>query len=313
MAGTSFTDKSVKKNVKYTYTVRAYKDNVLSGYNKTGWSGAVLSKPTVKIANVSTGVKVSWSKNKAATGYTVYRSTYDEVNKTWTSWKNMGTANATKTSWIDKSAQSGFTYRYTVRTVCGSCKSSYKATSGLLYLKEPKVTISNSVNGITVKWTQALQAKGYRIYRSQYDEAAGKWTSWKNMGNTKSTVNSWVDKSVVSGVTYRYTVRTVSGKALSSYTASNTVKYLATPQLVNAFRTVDGIVVTYQQVAGADGYRIYRKTADTSWVKIQDVTGNDYVNYTDTTAEENVEYAYTVRAFSGKYFSYYNTTGVSCK
>ncbi len=312
VAGTSFTDKSVKKNVKYTYTVRAYKDNVLSGYNKTGWSGAVLSTPTVKIANSSTGVKVSWSKNNAATGYTVYRSTYDEVNKTWTSWKNMGTAKATKSSWVDKSVQSGFTYKYTVRTVCGSCKSSYKATSGLLYLKEPKVTISNSTNGITVKWTQALQAKGYRIYRSQYDEATGKWTSWKIMGNTKSTVNSWVDKSVVSGVTYRYTVRTVSGKALSSYTASNTVKYLATPQLVNAFRTADGIVVTYQQVAGADGYRIYRKTADTSWVKLQDVTGNDYVNFTDTTAEENVEYTYTVRAFSGKYFSYYNTTGVSC-
>lgn len=313
VAGTSFTDKTVKKNVQYTYTVRAYKGNVLSEYNKTGWSGAVLSTPTVKIANASTGVKVSWSKNNAATGYTVYRSTYDAVNKTWTSWKNMGTAKATKSSWVDKSVQSGFTYKYTVRTVSGSCKSSYKATSGLLYLKEPKVTISNSANGVTVKWTQALQAKGYRVYRSEYNESTGKWSSWKNMGTAKYSKSSWTDKSVVSGVTYRYTVRTVSGKSLSSYTPSNTVKYLAAPQLINAFRTVDGVVLTYQQVDGAEGYRIYRKTADTSWVEIEDVTGNDSVNYTDKTADEKVEYTYTVRAFSGEDLSYYNTKGVTCK
>lgn len=313
VAGTAFTDKTVKKNVKYTYTVRAYKGNVLSEYNKTGWSGAVLSTPTVKIANASTGVKVSWSKNKAATGYTVYRATYDAVNRKWSSWKNMGTAKANMTSWIDKSAQSGTTYRYTVRTICGSCKSSFKASSGLLYLKEPKVTISNSANGITLKWTQALQAKGYRIYRAEYNEATGKWSQWKTMGNTKSTVNSWTDKSVVSGVIYRYTVRTVSGKTLSSYTATSGLKYLSTPQLVNVFRTVDGIVLNYQQVQGADGYRIYRKTADTSWAKLEDVSGNDYVTYTDTTAEENVEYSYTVRAFSGKAFSYYNTNGITCK
>lgn len=311
---TSYMDKSVKANVKYTYTIRAYKGKVLSLYNTTGWSGAILSTPTVKIANASAGVKVSWNKNSAASGYTVYRSTYDAVNKKWSSWKNMGTIKKNSTvSWVDKSAQSGTTYRYTVRSVCGNCKSGYKASNSVLYLKEPKVTISNVANGVNVKWTQALQSKGYRIYRSQYNEATGKWSSWKNMGTAKYSKSSWVDKSVVSGVTYRYTVRAVSGNWLSSYTASNTVKYLDTPQLLSALKTADGNVVMYQQIDGATGYRIYRKTSDTSWVAIANVTGNSNISFIDNEIEEDVEYTYTVRAFSGSYFSYYDTKGITCK
>lgn len=313
VTSTSYMDKNVKTNVKYTYTIRAYKGKVLSLYNTTGWSGAILSTPAVKIANASTGVKVSWNKNNAATGYTVYRSTYDAVNKTWSSWKNMGTAKADKSSWVDKSAQSGTTYRYTVRTVCGNCKSGYKASNSVLYLKEPKVTIANAANGMNVKWTQALQAKGYKIYRSQYNETTGKWSSWKNMGTAKYSKSSWVDKSVVSGVTYKYTVRTVNGKWLSSYTASKSVKYLETPMLLSAFKTAEGNAINYQQVEGATGYRIYRKTADTSWVAIANVNGNDNVSFIDNTIEENVEYTYTVRAFSGSYFSYYDTKGITCK
>ena len=311
--GVTYTDKNISKNVKYTYTVRAYKGKVLSEYNKTGWYSAVLSAPSVKIVNASAGVKVSWSTNKIATGYTVYRSQYDAVNKKWSSWKNMGTAKATKSSWVDKNAQSGYTYRYTVRTVCGSSKSSYKASNSVLYLKEPKVTISNATNGITVKWTQALQAKGYRVYRSQLDVATGKWSSWKNMGTAKSTKNSWTDKSVVSGVTYKYTVRSVSGKALSSYTASASLVYLTTPQLTSAFRTAEGVVVSYQQVVGAEGYRIYRKTTDTSWVQIAAAEGNSNVEYVDKTADAQTEYIYTVRAYSGKSLSNYNKNGVKVK
>ncbi len=311
---TSYMDKSVKANVKYTYTIKAYKGKVYSQYNTTGWSGAILSAPTVKIANSSTGVKVTWTKNSAASGYAVYRSTYDPVNKSWSAWSSRGTAAASKTSWVDTSAQSGKTYRYTVRTVCGSCKSAYKASNSVTYLKEPKVTISNATTGVTVKWTQALQAKGYKVYRAELNEATGVWSSWKYMGQAKSTVNSWTDRSVISGVTYKYTVRSANGSALSSYTASAELTYLTTPQLMSAFKTAEGNAVTYQQVAGAEGYRIYRKTdSDNTWVTVDTVKGNDYTTYVDKDIIENEEYTYTVRAFSGKYFSAYNKNGVACK
>ena len=137
--------------------------------------------------------------------------------------------------------------------------------------------------------------------------------NWKNMGTAKYSKSSWTDKSVVSGVTYKYTVRTVSGKSLSSYTASASLKYLSVPQLTKAFKTADGIIVSYQSVVGADGYRIYRKTADTSWVQIAEVSGNANVDYTDKTAEATVEYIYTVRAYSGKFLSSYNKNGITVK
>jgi fibronectin type 3 domain-containing protein len=180
-------------------------------------------------------------------------------------------------------------------------------------MKEPKVTVTTSSNGVTVKWTQALQAKGYRVYRSEYNESTGKWSSWKTMGTAKYSVNSWTDRSVVSGVTYRYAVRSVNGKALSSYTPSNSIKYLSTPVLSGAIKTDDGNVITYQEVEGAEGYRIYRKTADIPWVAIADVTGGSNITYTDSQIEEGVEYVYTVRAISGSYLSYYDTKGVTCK
>ena len=83
--------------------------------------------------------------------------------------------------------------------------------------------------------------------------------------------------------------------------------------LLSAFKTAEGNAINYQQIDGAEGYRIYRKTADTSWVAIAEVIGNDNVSYIDSTIEENVEYTYTVRAFSGSHLSYYDTKGITCK
>ena len=105
--GTSYTDKNVKAGSVYTYTLRAYKGNTLSAYEKSGWAGVILKTPTVKIANASNGVKVSWSKVSGAEGYTVYSSQYDTNTGKWSSWKNRGTAKANKRSWVDKKAESG--------------------------------------------------------------------------------------------------------------------------------------------------------------------------------------------------------------
>ncbi|MBR2876199.1 MAG: hypothetical protein IKC01_03600, partial [Clostridia bacterium] len=311
LKGTSYVDKGIKKNTKYTYTIRSYKGSVYSDYNKTGWSVAILSTPAVKAANASTGIKVSWSKNNAATGYTVYRSQYDTSTRKWSSWKTMGTAKVGKTSWVDKSVVSGRIYRYTVRTVCGSSKSAYKASNTVHYLKQPTASIVNATTGMSVKWSKSTGATGYRIYRSQL--SGGKWSSWKLMGTAKPEKTNWIDKSVVSGTTYKYAVRAVKGSALSSYTATKAVKYIQTPQLISVVKTDRGNALTYGMVPGVDGYKIYRKTSDTSWVSIANVDGTQNVEYLDTEIKSDVEYTYTVRAYSGGSFSSYNPNGIVCK
>ena len=220
---TSWTDKSVKSGKQYKYTVRAVNGSVLSSYNKSGVSTLFLAQPTVKIANNASGMKVSWNKITGATGYTIYRAEY--VNGKWSSWKNMGTIKKNATvSWVDKSAKSGTQYRYTVRAINGSVKSTYTASNTLLYLAQPKTTVKAVSTGITVNWTQSAGATGFTVYRSEYNAKTKKWSGWKKMGTAAASKKSWTDKSAKKGVTYRYTVKAVNGSIASTYAASSNVK-----------------------------------------------------------------------------------------
>ena len=310
--GTAYTDKNVKAGTVYTYTIKAYKGSSYSGYNATGWTGVILKTPTVTIANASNGIKVSWSKIAGAKGYTVYSSQYNASTKKWSGWKSRGTAGEAKFSWVDTAAVSGTTYRYTVRAINGSIKSAYKASASLVYLAQPTVTITNAANGITVKWTKATGATGYRVYRSQLNEVTGAWSAWKNMGTAAASKASWTDKSVADGVIYRYTVRTVSGKVLSTYKASSETMFLEVPQLLSCTADTSGNILTYKSNSNADSYRIYRKTLYTGWSLIETVSGAENTVYTDKNIIDGTQYIYTVRAVNGKNVSYYDTNGISC-
>ena len=294
----SWTDKNVKSGVQYKYTVRTVKNKLMSSYK--GTAGLVfLSQPTVKIANASTGVKVTWSKVSGATGYTVYRSEYSGGK--WSSWKNMGTAKSDKSAWTDKSAKSGTQYKYTVRAVNGSSKSAYKATAGLLYLAQPTVEIANATKGVKVSWSKVSGAKGYTVYRSEY--SGGKWSGWKNMGTAKSDKSSWTDKSVKSGVQYKYTVRAVNGKVKSSYKASDTLKYLAAPTL-SYTNAKDGIKLTWTKSAGAEKYIIYRSynTNFDGWTDSVEYKTVDAktTTWVDKEVSDLHAYSYKVYAVNGK-------------
>ncbi len=221
--GTGYTDTKVKLGTKYRYTVRAVSGDVTSKCTSTSTLKFDVT-PTVKIANASSGIKVSWSKVANATGYTIYRSEYNTKTKKWTDWKNMGTAKAEKTSWTDKNVKSGVKYKYTVRARNGSFKSSFKSSSSLLYLAQPKVAVKVLSSGIKVAWTQSAGATSYKIYRAEYNTETKRWSSWKSLKTAKSTVKSYTDKTAKKGVKYRYTVKAVNGKVSSTYKSSSSVK-----------------------------------------------------------------------------------------
>ncbi|MBR2875877.1 MAG: hypothetical protein IKC01_01950, partial [Clostridia bacterium] len=254
----------------------------------------------------------TWNKISGAAGYTVYSSQYNESTGKWSAWKNRGTAKSNKFAWIDKKAVSGVIYRYAVRAVNGTCKSTYKATAGLVHLAQPTVTISNAATGITVKWSKEAGALNYKIYRSQYDSANGIWTKWKVMGTADAGKNAWTDKSVAEGVLYRYTVRSAYGKTMSTYKSSNEVMFLAVPELISCVKAGNEITLEYGKVDYADSYRIYRKTKYAGWSLVGTVEGNENTLYIDTDVIEGTVYTYTVRAVSANNVSAYNATGISC-
>ena len=293
----SYIDTTVKLGITYKYTVRAVNGDVKSSY-----VGSEALKynvvPTVKIANTATGVKVAWSTAANATGYTVYRSQYNDKTKKWSGWKNMGTAKANKTAWVDKSVVSGTYYKYTVRAVNGKILSSYKASGSLLFLAQPTVKFANASAGVKVAWSKVKGATGYTVYRSELVD--GKWTKWSNRGTAKADKSSWVDKKVESGVTYKYTVRAINGKVMSSYTDTKGLLYLAQPTVIVKAVT-NGINVAWSQCEGATGYAVYRSQYNAKtkkWTKWQGMgtAKADRSNWTDKKATKGVTYKYTVRA-----------------
>ncbi|MBE6749297.1 MAG: hypothetical protein E7557_08745 [Ruminococcaceae bacterium] len=302
---TSWTDKSAKAGVTYKYTVRAVNDKVKSTYTASA-SLVRLTEPTVAIANAKTGITVKWSKVAGATGYTVYRQEF--VNGKWSSWVNRGTAKANKTSWTDTKAESGKTYRYTVRAVNGKHLSSYTPTGNLIFLGEPTVKIANAANGVKVSWSAVAGAKGYTVYRSEYNAKTKKWSGWSNRGTAAATKTSWTDKKVTSGVYYKYTVRAVSGSYRSTYTSSAKLLYLATPTVTVA-KVAAGVSVKWNKTAGAANYIVYRQEKiDGAWSNWTVLGTVKTTSYSDKTAQSGKEYRYTVRAVNGNYKSVYTAS-----
>lgn len=308
-AKNSYSDNKVKSGTTYKYTVRTTIDGVMSGYKATS-SIIFLDQPTLKISNGANGITGKWDLVDGATGYTIYRSQYNPSTKKWSSWLNLGTAKETSKSFTDKTAKTGTKYKYTIRAVNGSFKSTYTASNQLTYVAQPTLKISIDGNTIKGSWNKISGATGYTLYRSQLDAKTNKWSSWKTLGTAKATTKSFTDKTVVSGVRYRYTVRALVGSTKSSYVASNELTFLTTPT-VKISTVATGVKVSWNKITGANTYTIYRKELNdsgkwTSWVVLTDkATGTSYV---DETAKSGVKYSYTARAVNGDSRSVYTAS-----
>lgn len=119
---TSYADKSAKNGTKYRYKIRAFYGNS-SSPDATSAAIVRLTATTAKVSKASKGFKVSWSKNKSASGYYVYRRQYSKGK--WSAWTKV--TSTKKTSYTDKKAKKGVNYQYTVRSVSGSSMSAVKA------------------------------------------------------------------------------------------------------------------------------------------------------------------------------------------
>lgn len=118
---TAYTDKNVKHGKTYTYTVKAVKGNLNSGYNTSGFLGRFISAPKLKsVSSAKKGVTFKWNKVSGVSGYYVYRKTgsgsYEKIAKV---------KGASNVSYVDSTAKKGKTYTYTVRAYYSSYLSGY--------------------------------------------------------------------------------------------------------------------------------------------------------------------------------------------
>ena len=324
VANTSYTDKTAKVGVKYTYTVRgiASDGKTLSpGFDATGVS-ATMPKPVTAPANVtltgakavSDGIQVTWQKAVGAEKYHVYRKGPGDAN-----WVIVATV--ANTSYTDKTAKAGVKYTYTVRGVASDGKTlspGFNSTGVSATAAPANVTLVSAkadTAGILVTWQKAAGAATYNVYRKT---AGTGWTCIaKNVHDTE-----WKDITAAKGTKYTYTVRGVAsdGKTLSpGFDASGktaaVTKDPTTPANVTLGKAVagkDSITVTWSYAADARAYRVYRKgPGDANWVIVaKNATGK---SWTDTNVTKGTTYTYTVRGVNtnGTLSPGFDRTGVS--
>lgn len=302
---TNYFDKTVTNGSTYKYTVRAGNILGLGSYNSNGVSVTYLKTPTPVISNSKNAVKISWDKNDKATGYIVYRSQL--TNGKWVSWKSIGKTDSLKNVYTDKNVTSGVTYKYTVKAINQKNQSGYISSDEMIYLAVPSVEITNAKQGVNVKWSSVAGALNYKIYRAEYTN--GKWSSWKCINKAVNST-TYTDDAVNTGVIYKYTVRAVNGKSISSYTGSDQLIYMSEPT-VKIQNVTNGINVSWSKVGGAKGYIVYRSEYSnkkwSSWKNMGTIKSSK-TSWTDKSVKAGATYKYTVRAVNNGVRSSFTAT-----
>ena len=302
-ANTSFTDDQVNGGTAYTYTIRAVgtDGSSLSSFDAAGKTITYLAKIAVtSLENVSGGVKVTWSAGTGASKYYVFRRI---GNGAWA--KMAETANTTFT---DAQVNGGTAYTYTVRSVGsdGSTVSVFDSTGrSIVYIPLVRITgAENQIGAVRITWSTVNGAAKYRIYKKI---GSGSWNVL-----TDVTGSDYTDTSVGSGKAYSYSIRGIAdnGSDLSAFDSTGrTITYISAPVVSGADNTLSGVRITWNAVAGATHYRVFRKSGSGSW---ETKTTTTVTYYTDTSVASGSTYTYAVRCVSsdGKtYISAFNEKG----
>ena len=161
-----------------------------------------------------------------------------------------------------------------------------------------KASAQSASGPVTLSWSKASEdVAGYRIYR--YDEEQDKYVYLKSTKNLNYT-----DENVTSGTTYQYKVRCywkIGGK--NYYGNYSPVVSVTTPpsKVTNvsmAKRSSLYLTLSWEQVSGASGYRIYQYNESTeAYEKVTTISDADTTSYKITGLSSATEYQFKVRAY----------------
>ncbi|MBT9756350.1 hypothetical protein GPK55_13475 [Coprococcus eutactus] len=248
-----------------------------------------LSKVTVKTAVSSTGIKISWTSEKNASGYYIYRKSgkgqYALLKKV---------TGANTLAFNDTKVTSGVIYTYKVQAYKGTVIGAGTETSRC-FVGTAKAKTANESTGIKLSWNKVGGARSYKIYKRI---GTGKYTCIKTASSTTFT---YLDKAVKAGTIYTYAVKPYIGRTAGTYVASKYVRLRPVTAKVSAAR--NGVTVRWTKTAGATSYRVYRKTAGGKYALVKKIGGANALRWTDTNTAKGKTYYYYVRAFKGNYYS----------
>ncbi len=309
-----FDDLTATSGQTYYYWVRAQDGCGFSGYASAG-SGArstqIGTAPALIIASDGTScthVIISWNSVLGADAYNVYRNT------TNTSIGASLIATGVASGYADTSAIAGVTYYYFVRGTneCGLGLMS-AGNAGFRQTAPTVITgfdiTSSTCTGIQMQWN-AANATNYTIWRN----TAFNFATATNIGTTSST--SFNDTTAAANTTYYYWITTnnacgTSGPSIGLRDARDGAP--SAPTAVSASDATfcaPSIDVTWNSVAGANTYQVWRATSNnTAFGALIATVGT--TSFSDTTANPNTPYYYWVKAVNScNQASAYSTSDV---
>ncbi|WP_139491595.1 fibronectin type III domain-containing protein [Brevibacillus dissolubilis] len=273
-----------------TYTIELY---AKPSYNGTPSMPAkiqatTLTAPTPEAPATFTAeatdktVSLSWPKVDNAEFYTITRNGYSLYT----------TSNNTTLSYLDTSVASATTYNYAVyaktkftsspaKTVTVTTKA---APTSLPTAPTNFRVVNTAAGSLTLAWDPVANASLYMVKRSGYinEEWSGQETQY-------------VNKTFNPGTTYTFEVYAKNGLGTSQPSAKLSVTVTTPPPLpaptnLQATEVTDlQVKLSWNQVPGAQYYRIYRNGTSLGWT-----TGATATTYTDSTAKPETQYTYTV-------------------
>lgn len=183
-----------------------------------------------------------------------------------------------------------------------------KSTSSATLSAPIGLTANNhSSNQIYLSWNPVSAATHYYIYRS---------TSYNGTYSlvTSSTSPWYTDSVVAANITYYYKVKAINNSGSSSYSsivsATTSLGYLSVPTGLSATaQNSSQIYLSWNFLANADYYYVYRSTSSGSYNYI---TAVSTTNYPDTGLNPNTTYLYKISAYNSNGTSSYSSV-VSAK
>ena len=291
----TYRDNNVSNGDVYTYTVKALKNGVYSGYNTTGVSASYVSVPgNISITNTNDCLRVSWNSVSDVSKYRIYRK--DARNN---SWKLVG--ESTTPYYSDNTIENGVLYQYTVRAVGNNGGvSAYINGRCMTALKMPSVWMNCTSDAIVVNWSKMSTATGYRVYKKTSTSA-----SWTCIGTISGNNTTYLtDKDVQEGKTYIYTVRQIYSNVYGSFNSGISTVFNKAP-VITAKLSPNGIALNWNKPAVGNGYVVERMTqTNKKWVQIATVSGIGNLKYADAGAGYGQLNYYRIKVLGANLVSY---------
>ena len=303
----SYKDTAAQTGISYIYHVYAYTkytNNGQTDYANTDAYASVKATPQLGKAAMTSvtaegysSLTLKWEKVDGATGYIVYRSTdKSKVDTQLTDITNGAV------SYVDAALTAGTTYYYKVqpyRVVNG--KKVFGDASGILSGKPlPSATRLNAESAgykeVKLAWSAVDGVTGYEVYRKTS-------SSYKKIATVTNGKTSYSDTKVTAGTAYTYKVRaykTVNGSQVyGDYSnEASATPALEAPQITVRNASYNSVTITWNQISGAHGYKVYRSTKkDSGYRAVKTVNDKTTITCTDKKLSVGTKYYYKVCAF----------------